>query len=71
MNIHQIERVRQRAFTLWEVSGKAHGRDLDHWLQAEGEVMSLAASPAAPAKASKPRKTPEVAGAKTARSRKK
>jgi hypothetical protein len=32
------ERVRQRAYELWEQSGKPEGSDMDFWLQAEREI---------------------------------
>jgi len=33
------ERIRQRAYELWERNGNIHGRDLEHWLQAKVEIM--------------------------------
>ena len=33
------ERIRHRAYELWERSGNIHGRDLEHWLQARAEIM--------------------------------
>jgi hypothetical protein len=35
------EQIRRRAFELWEQSGQEHGRDTEHWLQAEQEVIQL------------------------------
>jgi hypothetical protein len=35
------ERVRQRAYELWEASGCPQGFDAEHWLQAEREVSAL------------------------------
>ncbi|WP_085940682.1 DUF2934 domain-containing protein [Azospirillum sp. B506] len=32
------ERIRRRAHELWESEGRPHGRDSDHWTQAEAEV---------------------------------
>jgi len=55
MTIQQSGRVRQRAFTLWEAAGKPHGQDLDHWLQAEREIIGEK-KPAKTAKAGRPRK---------------
>ncbi len=37
-NEKQPADVRQRAYELWEKSGRGQGRDLDHWLQAEREM---------------------------------
>ncbi len=33
------ERVRRRAYQLWEQSGFQHGQDLEHWLKAEQEIL--------------------------------
>jgi hypothetical protein len=35
------EPIRRRAFELWRLSGQEHGRDIEHWLQAEQEVIQL------------------------------
>lgn len=32
-----IERIRERAYFIWESRGRPHGQDLDHWLLAEME----------------------------------
>ncbi len=32
------DRIRQRAYEIYEASGREQGRDLDHWLQAEAEI---------------------------------
>lgn len=34
--------VAKRAYAIWENEGKPHGRDVDHWLQAEVEVGTAA-----------------------------
>jgi Protein of unknown function (DUF2934) len=34
------ERVRRRAYELWESEGRPAGREYDHWLQAEREVAA-------------------------------
>jgi hypothetical protein len=34
------ERVRRRAYELWESQGRPAGREYDHWLQAEREVAA-------------------------------
>lgn len=44
--------VAERAYALWEMDERPHGRDLDHWLQAERE---LAPGPAAKAPAGRRR----------------
>jgi len=32
------QRVRDRAYTIWQEEGRPHGRDLAHWFQAEAEI---------------------------------
>jgi hypothetical protein len=34
------ERVRRRAYELWESEGRPAGREHDHWFQAEREVAT-------------------------------
>jgi hypothetical protein len=34
------DRVRRRAYELWESEGRPAGREHDHWLQAEREVAA-------------------------------
>jgi hypothetical protein len=36
-------KIAKRAYALWEIEGKPHGRDLDHWCRAECEVMAAGA----------------------------
>ena len=38
-NKNQREQIEERAYELWLAGGCAHGNDLDHWLQAEREVL--------------------------------
>lgn len=33
-----IERIRQRAYFIWEDRGRPHGEDMEHWLMAEMEA---------------------------------
>jgi hypothetical protein len=50
MEIHESnEKVRIRAHQLWEQAGKLHGHDLEHWFQAEKELLlnSVAVAPLA------------------------
>ncbi len=35
------EEIALRAYLLFERSGRQHGRDLDHWLEAEGELTKV------------------------------
>jgi hypothetical protein len=32
------DKIRQRAYELWEQSGKTDGSEMDFWLQAEREI---------------------------------
>lgn len=38
------ERVRRRAYELYELRGKQNGQDLDDWLTAEAELSATARS---------------------------
>jgi hypothetical protein len=40
-------RIRQRAYEIYEITGRIDGRDLDHWLQAEAEILGHRAEKAA------------------------
>jgi hypothetical protein len=31
--------IRERAYAIWEEKGRPSGKDLDHWLQAQGEII--------------------------------
>ncbi len=35
------EKVAQRAYQLWEAAGHPTGQDLEHWLQAEKELLKV------------------------------
>lgn len=61
------QRIRERAYAIWLEEGCPHGRDSDHWLQAEQDItasltetapVALAtAAEAVPASAPKPKRT--------------
>lgn len=34
----QIERIKQRAYEIWEAEGRPDGKNMEHWAQAEGEI---------------------------------
>ncbi|WP_312861912.1 DUF2934 domain-containing protein [Rhizobium sp. BK650] len=36
------ERIRQRAYEIWEREGRPHGEDMKHWLQAFQEIAANA-----------------------------
>ena len=40
--------IRERAFHIWLEQGQPHGRDREHWLQAEAELASGTAPPVKP-----------------------
>ena len=40
MAIDILERIRERSYQIWEQEGRPHGRHLDHWLQAEHELVA-------------------------------
>lgn len=42
------KQVAERAYALWESEGRPHGRDLDHWRQAECEIMASGTTEGAP-----------------------
>ncbi len=71
------QRIRDRAYYLWELDGCQHGRDQDHWAQAEREIRNAAEYRDAvqkmeklmsnvPAKKKAPAKAPAKAAAKAA-----
>ncbi len=35
------ERIAERAYQIWQESGRPHGRDQEHWLQAERELGAV------------------------------
>jgi len=55
MSANIYDRIRERAYSLWERDGRPHGRQMDHWLQAERELAETAKRPQA-AKAATPTK---------------
>jgi hypothetical protein len=34
------EQIELRAYYIWLTTGSGHGKDLDHWLQAEKEITA-------------------------------
>lgn len=58
--------IRKRAYEIWEGEGRPHGRDMQHWIQAETEfrprlrVVAVSDSqPATPKKAAR-KKSPKA-----------
>ncbi len=44
MSTERTERIRQRAYELWETQGRPEGRDLEHWEQARLEIEAEGSS---------------------------
>jgi hypothetical protein len=36
--MNREQRIRQRAYEIWESEGKPHGRDDEHWRRAEADI---------------------------------
>ncbi|MBU1176401.1 MAG: DUF2934 domain-containing protein [Alphaproteobacteria bacterium] len=49
------DQIAERAFEIWEIEGKPHGRDQEHWERAEAELRKTMArmSPAKPKRSAK------------------
>src|SRR4051794_41745608 len=59
-------KIRDRAHQLWLANGQPEGRDLEHWVEAERQIMEeqgqgepIAAQPAPPAPGDRPEPQPE------------
>ncbi len=65
----EIDKIRLRAFQIWEAEGRPLGRDLHHWLQAEIELSLEPPRPPKPAsgaaKAAKPTAAKKSVAAKS------
>ncbi|MFT3781465.1 MAG: DUF2934 domain-containing protein [Nibricoccus sp.] len=53
------EEVSRRAFEIWLQEGQPHGRDMEHWYQAERQLLGLTPSPTTEIPAQRPAITPE------------
>ena len=42
--------IRRRAYEIWEIEGRPHGRHVIHWLRAESEIREASQEPRVPAK---------------------
>ena len=58
------DRIRQRAYEIWEQEGRPHGEDMKHWLRAFEEIAAGAATSgqAVGKKATKKAAVPNVSG---------
>jgi hypothetical protein len=45
MTDEEEQRIRERAYTIWEREGRPHGRDLDHRMRAEAEIAAERSRP--------------------------
>lgn len=41
---HLVAKIQQRAYLLFEARGFEHGHDLEHWLEAERQILGIGAS---------------------------
>jgi hypothetical protein len=56
---HELEqRIRERAYELWAMSGYMHGCDQEHWCAAEREIVAATPVPSKPKKKSAAAKVP-------------
>lgn len=46
MEMELIERIRERAYHLWEAEGCEHGRDMEYWCRAEAEISGASSAEA-------------------------
>jgi hypothetical protein len=63
------QRIRERAYELWAISGYSHGRDEEHWCAAEREIVSAMHVPAKPKKKSGTKIAGAIAGSSSRRSK--
>jgi hypothetical protein len=59
---HLEERIRQRAYHLWEAAGKPHGRDHEFWERAR-ELEKVTEGAGSPLPSAKKAKSPAKTGA--------
>ena len=67
MRSNREERIKQRAYELWQTEGHGHGRHEDHWHRAEREIAAEeAGSSKTPRRAARSKQaTPEKSAAVT------
>lgn len=44
MSVDVEQRIRDRAYAIWLEEGRPHGREADHWFQAERAILAEAAT---------------------------
>lgn len=52
--MHDQDRIRARAYAIWEREGRPHGRDEAHWEQARREIAQAGSADPSPAEAALP-----------------
>jgi len=67
MNPEIHERIRRRAYALWEAAGRVLGKDLEFWLRAEKEVLAKISSMVGKAIVPQTKKVAKSVKPKTAR----
>jgi hypothetical protein len=65
----RLERIRDRAYALWQKAGGGHGDDQAHWHQASREIDDEDAKPAARPKRAKVTGKPTAAAKPTAKTK--
>jgi Protein of unknown function (DUF2934) len=63
------QRIRERAYELWAISGYSHGRDEEHWCAAEREIVGAMHVPAKPKKKSGTKIAGAIAASSSRRSK--
>ena len=66
MTIDLEQRIRERAYFIWEQEGRVHGRADEHWHRAKFELTAAAATFEAPAAAEPAKKARRAAAPKSA-----
>ncbi|MBB3406685.1 hypothetical protein FHT87_000585 [Rhizobium sp. BK316] len=54
------DRLRQRAYEIWEQEGRPHGEDMKHWLQAFQEIAASTETGGQPVKKPRSKKAGEA-----------
>jgi len=55
VSIQESYNIAERAYLIWEQTGRPEGRALEHWLQAEAEISAPSARAAPNSKAAPPK----------------
>ena len=58
MELSLQDRIRERAYAIWNATGRRHGQADQHWLAAEREVLSEMSAPIANAAATQSKPAP-------------